>query len=67
MWLRNDSHEKMRDGDIAAALLHSWFCAALSLVFRQDSGVCRAGIADSERVKAIECFSPKLMTCSLPL
>ena len=53
MWLRNDSHEKMRDGDIAAALLHSWFYAALSLVFRQDSGVCRAGIADSERVKAI--------------
>ena len=29
MWLRNYSHEKMRDCAMAAALLHSWFCAAL--------------------------------------
>ena len=29
MWFRNYSHEKMRDGDMSAALLHSWFCAAL--------------------------------------
>ena len=29
MWLTNFSHEKMRDGDMTAALLHSWFCAAL--------------------------------------
>ena len=29
MWRRNFSHEKMRDGDMTTALLHSWFCAAL--------------------------------------
>ena len=29
MWLRNYSHEKIRNGDTNAALLHSWFCAAL--------------------------------------
>ena len=29
MWSRNYSYEKVRDGDLTAALLHSWFCAAL--------------------------------------
>ena len=29
MWFGKFSHEKMRDGDMNAALLYSWFCAAL--------------------------------------
>ena len=29
MWLRINSYEKMRDGDMNVALLQSWFCAEL--------------------------------------
>ena len=29
MWLKKYSLEKIRDSDMNAALLHSWFCAAV--------------------------------------
>ena len=40
VWLRSYRREKMREGDMNAALLNSWFCAALRWCFGKTQMLC---------------------------